>query len=103
MRSIGTAPERIGLHERLGRAYALVQDLRRSRRAFEQIRAALGELLEERGEHEEADEAFSRAAGTPRALAEKVGDQRLRSGFLSASRVRRVLDAVPVAGEREAP
>ena len=56
-----------------------------------QIRAKIGELHERRGEVGEAREAFSRAAQTLRDLAAKIKDERLREGFLSAPRMRRVL------------
>jgi DNA-binding SARP family transcriptional activator/tetratricopeptide (TPR) repeat protein len=55
------------------------------------IRAALGGLSERRGEDAEAREAFSRAAQTLRLLAEKIGDEEIRKGFLSAPQTRRVL------------
>ena len=57
-----------------------------------QIRAKIGEFHERRGEVDEAREAFSRAARTLEALAQKIGDEELRDGFLSAPRVRRVLE-----------
>jgi hypothetical protein len=50
-----------------------------------------GELHEQRGQAEEAREAFSLAAQTLRMLAGNIGDAKLREGFLSAARVRRVL------------
>jgi predicted ATPase/DNA-binding SARP family transcriptional activator len=56
-----------------------------------QIRSALGELYERRGEAGEARAAFSRAAQTLSTLAEKIGDEKLKEGFLSAPQVRRVL------------
>jgi DNA-binding SARP family transcriptional activator/tetratricopeptide (TPR) repeat protein len=56
------------------------------------IRAALGGLYERRGETEQAHAAFSRAAQTLRTLAEKIEDEGLREGFLSAAPVRRVLE-----------
>jgi hypothetical protein len=56
------------------------------------IRATLGELYERRGEAGEARAAFSRAAQTLRLLAQKIGDQELREGFLSAPQARRVLE-----------
>jgi predicted RNA polymerase sigma factor len=57
-----------------------------------QIRAALGELHEERGETEKAREAFDGAGTIVRELADKMEDSELRSGFLSAPQVRRVLE-----------
>ena len=59
-----------------------------------QIRARIGELHERRGEVGEARGAFSRAARTLRDLAGKIKDEDLREGFLTAPRVRRVLDRV---------
>ena len=56
-----------------------------------QIQARLGELHERRGEEGEAQEAFSLAAQTLSGLAQKIRDEDLREGFLSAARVRRVL------------
>jgi tetratricopeptide (TPR) repeat protein len=56
-----------------------------------QIQSRIGELYEQRGETGEARKAFSGAAQTLRMLAEKIGDEELREGFLSAPRVRRVL------------
>ncbi len=57
-----------------------------------QIRARIGELHERRGEDSEAREAYSRAAQTLRDLAAKIEDEGLREGFLSAPRVRRLLE-----------
>ena len=56
-----------------------------------QIRAALGELYERRGEAGEARAAFVRAAQTLSTLAEKIGDKGLKESFLSAPHVRCVL------------
>jgi tetratricopeptide (TPR) repeat protein len=56
-----------------------------------QIRSKIGELHEQRGQTEEAREAFSLASQTLRTLAGDIGDERLRERFLSAARVRRVL------------
>lgn len=56
-----------------------------------QVRAALGELHEERGEQEEAGRCFSGAAGGLRGLAAKIGNEELRADFLAAAQVRRVL------------
>jgi tetratricopeptide (TPR) repeat protein len=55
------------------------------------IRSKIGQLHERRGQTEEAREAFSQGAQTLRMLAGKIGDEKLREGFLSAPRVRRVL------------
>jgi len=49
-----------------------------------QIQSRIGELYERRGEAGEAREAFSLAAQTLRTLAEKIGDEELREGLLSA-------------------
>jgi len=59
-----------------------------------QIRSRIGELHERRGEAGETREVYSRAAQTLRILAQKIGHERLRESFLSAPRVRRVLDRV---------
>ena len=56
-----------------------------------QIQCKIGELHEQRGQTEEARAGFSRAAQTLRMLARSIGDEKLREGFLSAARVRRVL------------
>ena len=56
-----------------------------------QIQSRLGELYEGCGEDGQAREAFSGAAQTLRMLAQKIGDEELREGFLSAPQVRRVL------------
>jgi tetratricopeptide (TPR) repeat protein len=56
-----------------------------------QIQSRLAELHEQRGQAEEARAGFSRAAQTLRMLAQNIGDEKLREGFLSAARVRRVL------------
>lgn len=56
-----------------------------------QIQSRIGDLYERLGEKKQVREAFSRAAQTLRMLAEKIGDEELREGFLSAPQVRRVL------------
>jgi hypothetical protein len=56
------------------------------------VRAALGGLSERRGKTGEARAAFSRAAQILRLLAEKIGDEEIREGFLSAPQARRVLE-----------
>ena len=56
-----------------------------------QIQSRLGDLHERRGEEGEAQEAYSLAAQTLSGLAQKIRDEDLREGFLSAARVRRVL------------
>jgi DNA-binding SARP family transcriptional activator/tetratricopeptide (TPR) repeat protein len=56
-----------------------------------QSQSQIGELHEQRGQTEEAREAFSLAAQTLRMLAGNLGDEEQREGFLSAARVRRVL------------
>ena len=60
--------------------------------ALWQIQSRIGELYEQRGEAGQAREAFSQAAQTLRRLAEKIGDEELREGFLSAPQVCRVLE-----------
>jgi len=57
-----------------------------------QIQSAIGELYERCGEAAEARAAFSGAAQTLRKLAQKIGDEELREGFLSAPQARRVLE-----------
>jgi hypothetical protein len=56
-----------------------------------QIQSRIGGLHERRGETGEARAAFSRAVQNLRMLAEKIGDDKLRKGFLAAPQVRRVL------------
>jgi hypothetical protein len=56
-----------------------------------QIQSRIGHLHERRGEEVEAREAFSLAAQTLSELAQKIRDEDLREGFLSAPRVRGVL------------
>ena len=56
-----------------------------------QSQSKIGELQEQRGKTEEAREAFSLAAQTLSMLAGNIGDEKLREGFLSAARVRRVI------------
>jgi tetratricopeptide (TPR) repeat protein len=56
-----------------------------------QIQSKIGELHDQRGEAEQAREAFSGAAQTLRVLAQKIEDEVFRERFLSAPRVRRVL------------
>ena len=56
-----------------------------------QSQSQIGELHGQHGQTEEAREAFSLAAQTLRMLAENIGDEKLREGFLSTARVRRVL------------
>ena len=57
-----------------------------------QIRAALGELYEERGDDAGARDAFYRAAETLRSLAGRIDDPTLQASFLAAPRVRHVLE-----------
>jgi predicted ATPase len=69
-----TLAEKIGLHKELW-----------------QSQGKIGELHEQRGQTEEAREAFSLAAQTLRMLAGNIGNEEQRDGFLSAARVRHVL------------
>jgi tetratricopeptide (TPR) repeat protein len=57
-----------------------------------QIQSRLAELHERRGQEAEAQKAYSLAAQTLRELAQKIRDEDLREGFLSAPLVRRVLE-----------
>jgi len=82
-------PERATVH--LREAEELAEKLRLPGELW-RIRAALGALCERRGETSEARAAFSRAAQTLRKLAERIGDEELREGFLSAPQARRVLE-----------
>ncbi|MGH7868337.1 MAG: hypothetical protein ACREP9_12115, partial [Candidatus Dormibacteraceae bacterium] len=56
------------------------------------IHAALGDLYLSWGEQLLADQAFTQAAIVVQELAEKIEDEALRSSFLTAPRVRRVLE-----------
>jgi DNA-binding SARP family transcriptional activator/tetratricopeptide (TPR) repeat protein len=95
LRSLAVLSEWEGDTERakseLREAEVLVEKIGLPRELW-QIRAALGELCERRGEAGEARAEFSRAAQTLRTLAEKIWDEELREGFLSAPQVRRVLE-----------
>jgi tetratricopeptide (TPR) repeat protein len=57
-----------------------------------QIQSRIGDLHERRGEVGEAHQAFSRAAQILKDRAARIEDAELREGFLSAPRVRRVLE-----------
>ena len=57
-----------------------------------QSQSKIGELHEQCGEDGQARKAFFRAAQTLRMLAGKIRDEELREGFLSAPRVRHVLE-----------
>jgi hypothetical protein len=57
-----------------------------------QSQSKIGELHEQCGEDGQARKAFFRAALTLGMLAGKIGDEALREGFLSAPRVRHVLE-----------
>jgi tetratricopeptide (TPR) repeat protein len=57
-----------------------------------QIRAALGELHEERGDEERARDAFASATETLRSLAGRIDDPTLQASFLGAPQVRHVLE-----------
>jgi len=76
--------------DRLREAEALAEEIGLPGELW-QIQCKIGELHEQRGQTEEARAAFSRAEQTLRMLAQKIGDEELREGFLSAARVRRVL------------
>jgi DNA-binding SARP family transcriptional activator/predicted ATPase len=79
-RAIGQLYEARALAEKIGLPKELWQS-----------QSKIGELHEQRGQTEEAREAFSLAAQTLRMLAGSIGDEKLREDFLSAARVRRVL------------
>jgi DNA-binding SARP family transcriptional activator len=88
------------LSEFEGDTQRVISQLQEARTLAEKIRlpkelwqsqSKIGELHEQCGQTEEAREAFSLAAQTLRMLAGNIGDEKLREGFLSAARVRRVL------------
>ncbi len=60
-----------------------------------QVQAALGELYASCGEREQAEQAFAQALAMVQALAEKIGDEALRTNFLAKPAVRRVLERAP--------
>jgi len=55
-----------------------------------QVQAALGDAYTSSGEMEQASQAFSRAMASVEGLAEKMGDEALRTSFLAEPTVRRV-------------
>lgn len=77
--------------ERLREAGALADEIGLPGESWE-IHASVGDLQDERGKREEAREAFGLAAETVLTLAGRIGDEKLREGFLSAYQVRRVLE-----------
>jgi DNA-binding SARP family transcriptional activator len=58
-----------------------------------QIEAALGEIYLTRGENDRSCQSFARASGIVRAIADGIADNNLRTAFLAAGPVRRVLEA----------
>jgi tetratricopeptide (TPR) repeat protein len=58
-----------------------------------QIEAALGELYQALGDERQGQQAFARAAKIVQGLANALQDESLQKRFLSATRVRRVLEA----------
>jgi hypothetical protein len=57
-----------------------------------QIQVALGEVYTSCGEREQAHHAFAQAVETVQGLAEKMGDEALRTNFLAEPAIRRVLE-----------
>jgi len=57
-----------------------------------QIEVALGEVYTSRGEMKQAHQAFARAVAMVQGLAEKMEDVELRTNFLAAPVVQRVLE-----------
>ena len=57
-----------------------------------QIEVALGEVYTSCGEMEQAYQAFARAVAIVQGLAEKMEDEVLRTNFLTAPAVQRVLE-----------
>jgi tetratricopeptide (TPR) repeat protein len=80
-RAIGQLDEARTLAEKIGLPKELWQS-----------QSKIGELYERCGEDGQARKAFFRAAQTLRMLVGKIRDEELREGFLSAPRVRRVLE-----------
>lgn len=56
-----------------------------------QIQAALGEVYEARGDYEHAHDASTHAASIVRELADRIGDEALRTSFLAVPQAQRVL------------
>lgn len=61
-----------------------------------QIQAVLSNLLHIQGDDKQADMAWMRCASVLHELAEKIQDENLRSSFLQAPQIRRVLEREPV-------
>jgi hypothetical protein len=80
-----------GALARLREAEALAQEIGLPGELW-QIRAALGELYEERGDEERARDAFTWAAQTLRSLAGRIDDPTLQASFLGTPQVRHVLE-----------
>ena len=57
-----------------------------------QIQVALGDLDQSQGEHVRAEQAYAQALSVVQELAENIEDETLRTRFLTASRVQRVLE-----------
>ncbi len=57
-----------------------------------QIQVALGEVYASCGEREQAYQTFARAVAIVQGLAEKMGDEALRTTFRAVPQVRRVLE-----------
>jgi DNA-binding SARP family transcriptional activator len=77
--------------EHLHEAWALAQKIGLPKELW-QIQGRIGDLRERCGEIGEARAVFSRAVQTLRRLAEKIGDEKLKKGFLAAPQVRCVLE-----------
>jgi hypothetical protein len=77
--------------ERLREAEALAEEIGLPGELW-QIRAALGELHDRRGEPEEARDAYRRSARIVERLAGEIADEALKEGFLSAPPIRSVLE-----------
>lgn len=56
-----------------------------------QIQVALGDLDQLRGEQVQAGQAYAQAVSVIQELAEKIEDEALRTNFLTAPQVQRVL------------
>jgi tetratricopeptide (TPR) repeat protein len=66
-----------------------------------QAEAALGRLHLDRAEHEQAEQAFSRAASTIRLLAGNISSDEMRAHFLTAPQVRYILIQAKELGKQE--
>lgn len=80
-------------HSHLEEAYSLAEEIGLSDERW-QIQVVLGDMEQSRGEQVLADRAYVKAVHVVQALAEKIDDDTLRTGFLTAPQVQRALKQV---------